>query len=285
MLHSTLISTVHHSLEEAANPTRTPCDSAGLIRVPISFELVSQIGTKHVVQGKSERLHLDPTRRGSLESISTRTITVNLQGIAHLPFGVYAYTSGMDRLWTPWRYAYITGSDKQARKGVPAELEAWPAEEDKHCVFCNLIASVDYAIAHGMAVEVAEKAANVIVRGEKCYVCLNAFPYASGHILIVPYVHSASLAELEGPVAEEIMRMAQRMETALRGVYHPDGINMGLNLGLAAGAGVAEHVHMHALPRWLGDTNCMTVTAETRILPEMLDTSWRRLRAELGIGV
>jgi ATP adenylyltransferase len=192
------------------------------------------------------------------------------------------YTSGMDRLWTPWRYSYITGSDKQARKGVPQELDGWPPEEDKHCVFCNLIASVDYAIAHGMDAEVAEKAANVVSRGENCYVCLNAFPYASGHVLIVPYCHSASLAELQTSVAEEMIRTAQGVERALRGVYSPDGINMGLNLGLAAGAGVADHVHMHALPRWLGDTNFMTVTAETRILPEMLEVSWRRLRSALA---
>jgi ATP adenylyltransferase len=187
----------------------------------------------------------------------------------------------MDRLWTPWRYNYITGADEQRsdrRKGVPERLSDWPGE-DRQCVFCNLIGSVEWGSGQPMGAEQAEKAAHVVVRLQRCFVCLNAFPYASGHVLIVPYRHADSLALLPAAEAEEMMRTAQRLETVLREVYRPDGLNLGLNLGKAAGAGVANHIHIHQLPRWLGDTNFMTVTAETRILPETLDVTWERLRA------
>jgi len=187
----------------------------------------------------------------------------------------------MDRLWTPWRYDYITGAEKRARKGVPVELEGWPAGEDKHCVFCNMIAAVDYAIAHGMEREAAEKAVHIVLRGTHTFVCLNAFPYGTGHVMVIPYRHLDSLAALEVEAADELMLMAQRMETAFRTVYRPDGVNLGMNLGQAAGAGIAEHLHLHLLPRWLGDTNFMTVIAETRVLPETLDITWQRLRDAL----
>jgi ATP adenylyltransferase len=184
----------------------------------------------------------------------------------------------MDRLWTPWRYEYITGATREERKGVPSELSAWPGD-DQGCVFCNLIQSVEWGIreANG-AGEFAERAGKIIVRLETCFVCLNAFPYSSGHLLLIPYRHTDSLAKLPSEEAAELMRTAQKMETALRVVYHPDGLNLGLNLGEAAGAGVANHLHIHMLPRWFGDTNFMTVTGETRILPESLDTTWQRVR-------
>jgi ATP adenylyltransferase len=184
----------------------------------------------------------------------------------------------MDRLWTPWRYSYITGTDAGARKGVPKALEAWPGE-DRDCVFCNLIRSVEWGIAQaGGEAEASARAGLVVARLKTCYVCLNAFPYTSGHVLLVPYRHVDSLAKLENDEANELMSTAQRMEGALRNVYRPDGINMGLNLGAAAGAGVANHLHLHMLPRWVGDTNFMTVAAETRVLPEMLEQTWERLR-------
>jgi ATP adenylyltransferase len=186
----------------------------------------------------------------------------------------------MDRLWTPWRYSYITRSDPQARSGVPEALNAWPPSgvEDKHCVFCNMIAAVDYAIANGMPREAAEEAAHIVYRGRQCFICLNAFPYSTGHMLLVPYEHVDSLAAVGAEAAQELMVLAQRSEGALREVYKPGGINMGLNLGEAAGAGIADHIHLHALPRWSGDTNFMTVTAETRVLPESLDVTWAKLR-------
>ena len=192
----------------------------------------------------------------------------------------------MDRLWTPWRYSYITGAEPLAHTGVPAALSAWPPSEaeDKHCVFCNMIAAVDYAVAHGMEAETAERHALIVYRGPDCFACLNAFPYSTGHVLLVPYQHTGSLAALLGQTAHELVGLAQQVETVLREVYRPGGINMGLNLGQAAGAGIADHMHLHALPRWLGDTNFMTVTAETRILPEPLEATWAKLRPAMKLS-
>jgi ATP adenylyltransferase len=137
---------------------------------------------------------------------------------------------------------------------------------------------VDYAIAHGMARDDAEKSAHLLVRGASCFLCLNAFPYTTGHILIVPYRHLDSLAALPPADAQEMISLAQRVESVLRAVYSPSGMNFGINLGQAGGAGIAGHIHMHALPRWVGDTNFMTVTANTRVLPEDLNTTWARIR-------
>jgi ATP adenylyltransferase len=187
----------------------------------------------------------------------------------------------MDRLWTPWRLDYVSGALPESRKGVPAELAAWPGP-DRKCVFCNLIRSVDWAIAGGRNADQADAAGLVLDRFKTCYVCLNRYPYSSGHLMVVPYLHTDSLAKLPAEAAEEMIRVAQKAETALRKVYHPDGINLGLNLGRAAGAGVTEHIHLHALPRWAGDTNFMTVIGDTRVLPETLDVTWKRLRPALG---
>lgn len=186
----------------------------------------------------------------------------------------------MDQLWTPWRYAYVTKEAAGARRGVPQALAAWPG--DHGCVFCNLLASTDYAIENGMKREDAEKASGILERGQRTFMMLNAFPYSNGHLMVVPYRHEATLAGLPEADAVEMMMAARRAERALRAVYRPDGLNMGLNLGESAGAGIAEHLHLHAVPRWAGDTNFMTVVGETRVLPEMLDESWRRLRAALA---
>jgi ATP adenylyltransferase len=183
----------------------------------------------------------------------------------------------MDRLWTPWRFAYVSSADKESRQGVPAALAAWPG--DTGCVFCNLMAATAYAVAEGMPAEEADRAANVLYRGEFCFICLNAYPYNSGHAMIVPYAHLDQLGRLEWNAAAEMMALAQRLERLLRQIYSPDGINLGMNLGKAAGAGVAGHLHLHMLPRWTGDTNFMTVVGETRVLPEGLEDTWRRLRA------
>jgi ATP adenylyltransferase len=198
----------------------------------------------------------------------------------HLP----RYTPRMDRLWTPWRYEYVSRSKENCRPGVPPELSAWSESgaPDTGCVFCNLRAAVDYAIHHGMPQEDAERAAHLLLRGKSCFLCLNAFPYSTGHILILPYQHTSSLASLPPETAHEMIAHAQQVETALRDVYTPAGLNFGLNLGEAAGAGIAAHIHMHALPRWVGDTNFMTVTANTRVLPETLDVTWQRIRAALN---
>ncbi len=166
------------------------------------------------------------------------------------------------------------------RAGVPAALASWPG--DHHCVFCNLASSVEFATGNGMGIEEAEAAAGLIWRGENNFICLNAFPYTSGHMMVVPYAHIDALNTLPRAAAEEMMALTQRAEAALRALYKPQGINIGMNLGQAAGAGVAGHIHMHVLPRWAGDTNFMTTVAETRVLPEELAATWKRLRAELA---
>jgi ATP adenylyltransferase len=182
----------------------------------------------------------------------------------------------MDILWTPWRYAYVTTADGAVRPGVPPSLNAWPG--DLGCVFCNLMAAIDFAIANGMSPERAEAAGGLIHRGKHCFVCLNAYPYTSGHVMAMPYAHLDRLAGLSKSAAHELMDLAQLTEKALQRLYRPQGLNFGMNLGQAAGAGVADHLHLHAMPRWVGDTNFMTTVAETRILPEDLATTWKRMR-------
>lgn len=182
----------------------------------------------------------------------------------------------MDHLWTPWRYAYVTSAETAVRPGVPRGLEAWRG--DLGCVFCNLVAAVDYAIAHGMPPEQAESAGGLVLRAEHCFLCLNAFPYTSGHVMIVPYAHLDRLAALPAAAAHEMVELAQRTERVLDRIYTPHGFNFGMNVGQAAGAGVAGHIHLHAMPRWAGDTSFITTVAETRVLPEDLEITWQRLR-------
>jgi ATP adenylyltransferase len=182
----------------------------------------------------------------------------------------------MDQLWTPWRYQYITSAEKAVRPGVPKSLEGWPG--DLGCVFCNLLASVDYAIAQGADRDAAEKAAGLVFRGKDNFVCLNAYPYTSGHVMVIPHEHQSSLAALPQETAHELMDLAQATERVLRKIYSPHGLNFGMNLGEAAGAGVAGHLHLHGLPRWVGDTNFMTTVGETRVLPETLEVTWERMR-------
>jgi ATP adenylyltransferase len=187
----------------------------------------------------------------------------------------------MDYLWTPWRYAYLVDADPAGRKGVPASLAAWTG--DCHCVFCNLLGATGFAVAQGGEPLEADRAANIVLRAEHCFIVLNAYPYSSGHVMIVPYAHQASLADLESTAALEMMALAQRTDAVIRKVYQPHGVNLGMNLGRAAGAGVEEHLHLHVLPRWMGDANFMTVVAETRVLPETLEVTWQRLREGFGL--
>ncbi len=157
----------------------------------------------------------------------------------------------MDRLWSPWRYRYAT-------QGKPADAGA--------CIFCDKAKQND-------------EAANLVLhRGVTCYALLNLYPYSTGHLLIVPYQHVDSLASASPEAAAEMMSLARVAETALRTVYNPGGINLGMNLGECAGAGVAGHIHLHVLPRWFGDANFLSVVGETRVLLEELPVTWRRLR-------
>ena len=140
------------------------------------------------------------------------------------------------------------------------------------------IPRASYSAQNGMDATEADKAAHIVLRAEYCFICLNAYPYSSGHVMVIPYEHRHELNALSEAATGEMMQMARRTEAVLHEVYRPQGVNMGINLGKAAGAGVAEHLHMHILPRWLGDTNFMTVIGETRVLPETLDITWERLR-------
>jgi ATP adenylyltransferase len=157
----------------------------------------------------------------------------------------------MDHLFTPWRYAYITGTT------APGD-----------CLFCGLLQSND------------DEKSLIVHRAKYCFVMLNAFPYTSGHTMIVPYEHVDELAKLSQSAATEMMALTQRLEAVLRELYRPDGLNLGMNLGKAAGAGVAGHIHMHILPRWFGDVNFMSSVGETRVLPENLPTTYNRIRGK-----
>lgn len=162
----------------------------------------------------------------------------------------------MDQLWTPWRYQYVTSKEKPAAQG---------------CVFCRL---------GDRAASASEDAENLVVlRRQHCYVVLNRFPYSSGHLMVVPYDHVDSLASATAEAAAEMMTLAREAERTLRAVYQPGGLNIGMNLGQCAGAGVAQHIHLHVLPRWMGDANFMTTLGETRIHIEELSITRERLAA------
>ena len=137
------------------------------------------------------------------------------------------------------------------------------------CVFCQAFERTD------------DRNTGVVYRGQHCFVILNAFPYTSGHVMIVSNQHLDQLRKLPPEAAQEMMALAQRLEDVLRELYHPEGINMGINIGKAAGAGIAGHIHMHVLPRWVADANFMTVVGETRLLPESLAETWKRMTAAL----
>ena len=156
----------------------------------------------------------------------------------------------MDRLFTPWRLPYVTGTNKDVTG----------------CIFCDAFSQVD-------------REPLVVHRGVTCFVILNKYPYNNGHLMVVPHRHVGRLADLGDDELAEVGRLTQMSERVLSAVYNPHGFNMGLNLGKPAGAGVLDHLHMHVVPRWNGDTNYMTVVGETRVLPEELGDAGIRLRA------
>lgn len=132
--------------------------------------------------------------------------------------------------------------------------------------------------------ENADKQNLILVRRERVYAILNLFPYNTGHVMVAPYVHTGDLLALDEQTATDLMSLTRTMIAALRAEYHPDGFNTGMNLGRPAGAGVADHLHMHIVPRWSGDTNFMPVLAETKVLPESLEQTYARLTRALGAG-
>ena len=155
----------------------------------------------------------------------------------------------MEYLWTPWRMKYI--QERHDYEG---------------CIFC-------------LAAEEHEDEKNLIFfRGQQVFLILNRYPYTSGHVMCVPYAHEARLQDLTQAMRYEMMDMVNRSIEVLQSLYHPDGFNVGINIGEMAGAGVAEHLHTHIVPRWSGDTNFMSSIGDTRVLPEDLETSYQRIK-------
>lgn len=152
------------------------------------------------------------------------------------------------RLWAPWRLDYIRGP------------------KDEECIFCRAVESGD------------DEANYVVHRGERCFVMLNTYPYNNGHVMVAPYAHEPALEPLDDATTLEMMQLVKRSIAALREVYRPEGFNVGINQGSAAGAGIEEHVHQHVVPRWVGDTNFMPVIGDVRVLPQALADSWSELR-------
>jgi ATP adenylyltransferase len=153
-------------------------------------------------------------------------------------------------LWAPWRIEYIR------------------QKKDRECIFCAAQAGDD--VEWG-----------VVERGERCFTMLNAYPYTSGHVMVAPYRHVSELEDLDDGELLDLMRLARRAMRAAREVMSPDGFNVGLNLGEVAGAGIADHLHLHVVPRWQGDTNFMPVIADTRVLPQALKDTREELAAAL----
>ena len=159
----------------------------------------------------------------------------------------------MDRLWSPWRSRYIaSGGESQTDE----------------CVFCRIARDTEH-----------DDTNFVLHRGEHAFVVLNLYPYISGHLMVVPYLHTSEFDATPKAITDEMMDLTKRAQTALREVYSPAGFNLGMNLGTAAGAGIADHLHIHLMPRWSGDTNFMTTVGETRVLPEDLPTTYSKMLA------
>ena len=162
----------------------------------------------------------------------------------------------MERLWSPWRYQYINASGGE--------------EVDAVCVFCAIWKDPD-----------RDETNFVVMRGTHSYVVLNIYPYISGHLLIVPNDHVGELDTATKETTDELMDLTKRSQSALREVYKPGGFNIGMNLGRAAGAGIVDHIHMHIMPRWIGDTNFISTVGDTRVIPEDLVTTYRKLHGKI----
>ena len=162
----------------------------------------------------------------------------------------------MERLWAGWRIPYILADDDERARG--------------HSEGQTLFEGIEQS---GLADEITY----IVWRGERCFALLNAYPYNSGHLMVLPKRAVAELEDLDDDTNEELWRGVRMAVKAVRVAYSPDGVNVGLNLGRASGAGVPDHLHVHVLPRWAGDTNFMTSIAETRVLPESLGDAWKRL--------
>lgn len=161
----------------------------------------------------------------------------------------------MDTLWSPWRYEYIAAGAAEP--------------ESQSCIFCKLRDDPD-----------KDEANFVVHRASHSFIVLNIYPYISGHLLVVPYEHVGQLDAATKETTDELMDLTKRCQTALRDVYQPAGFNIGMNLGRSAGAGIVDHIHIHILPRWVGDTNFMSTVSNTRVIPEDLSTTFEKLRKQ-----
>lgn len=176
------------------------------------------------------------------------------------PFsGVGTSAMNGERLWTPWRMAYI----RRAADG---------GDDSDGCIFCDLVA------------ENADEKNHIVGRGRLTFVILNAFPYNPGHLMVAPYRHIADFVDLTDEELAEAMVFTRHAVRALRDDSGAHGFNLGMNLGTVAGAGIADHLHMHLVPRWGGDTNFMPVVAQTKVLPELLSETWQRLRPHFAVA-
>ena len=154
----------------------------------------------------------------------------------------------MERLWAPWRLQYVTQEKKEGG-----------------CVFCDKPLLGD------------DRAAHIVRRGKLAYVILNAYPYNNGHVMVAPFAHESNLETLPPEALHEMMDLAQQCIRVFKLSFNPDGLNLGFNLGTAAGAGIKDHLHLHLVPRWAGDTNFMPVVADVRVIPQSLEQSYDQL--------
>jgi len=157
----------------------------------------------------------------------------------------------VETLWSPWRYDYIKSGESRSNG----------------CVFCEIVKTPE-----------RDEINFVLHRASHNFVVLNIFPYISGHLLVVPFAHVGELDKTAKATTDELMDLTKRCQTALRDVYQPGGFNIGMNLGKPAGAGIADHLHIHIMPRWAGDTNFMTTVSDTRVIPEDLSTTYAKLK-------
>jgi ATP adenylyltransferase len=159
----------------------------------------------------------------------------------------------MDFIWSPWRYAYVSSTRK-----------------NEACVFC---------VGESEPNAATDRERLILHRGRHCFVIMNLYPYTAGHVMVAPYAHLGHITDADQGQLTEMMALAQKSVRILGGLYRPEGFNIGMNLGECAGAGVRDHIHLHVVPRWCGDVNFMTSTGETRVLPEDLETTYRKLIA------
>ena len=154
-------------------------------------------------------------------------------------------------MWAPWRMSYVTGAGERRADG---------------CVFCDLPARGDDAAAY------------ILLRGRLAYVIMNRYPYNNGHVMVVPFAHVPSLTDLDDDAASELLALTRRSQEVVQQAMRPHGFNLGMNQGSAAGAGIEQHLHLHLVPRWVGDTNFMPAIGDTRVMPQHLDDTYALLR-------